>query len=169
MRFLRGRLILVAILLGAIGRQNLGPTTLAEGRPAYSTAVPRTSNQEMLLNIVRLRYRDTPFFLKISAIAANVSAEVGIGGGAQFPDMTPNVGNISGTAKYRDNPTVTYAPLQGEAFVKQLLTPVRLETLRLLIDLGWSIDRVLRLCVQRLSGVRNAPSASGPIPELAPI
>jgi hypothetical protein len=163
-----GRLILVAILLGAIGCQNLGPQTLAEGRPAYNTAVQRTSNEEMLLNIVRLRYRDTPFFLKVSAIAANVSAEVGLGGGAQFPNMAPNVGSISGTAKYRDNPTVTYAPLQGDAFVKQLLTPVRLETLLLLIDSGWSIDRVLRLCVQRLNGVRNAPSASGPTPELAP-
>ena len=63
---------------------------------------------------------------------------------------------------------MTYAPLQGEDFVTHLLTPVRLRTLQLLIETGWSIDRVLRLCVQRLGETRNAPSASGPAPDRAP-
>jgi hypothetical protein len=50
-----------------------------------------------------------------------------------------------------------------------MLTPVRLQTLLLLIESGWSIDCVLRLCVQPMNDVRNAPSASGPTPKGVPV
>lgn len=67
-----------------------------------------------------------------------------------------------------EKPTVTYAPLQGEKFIQHLLTPVRLDTILLLYHSGWSIKRIFHLCLQRINGIKNAPSASGPTPEYAP-
>ena len=156
------------LLIFAAGCGGIGPSGISTGRPAYNAAIQTTSNEEMLLNIVRLRYRDTPFFLQVSGVAANISTQMGLGGGAAIPSTGTTVGNVNATAQIRDNPTVTYAPLQGDDFVTQLLTPVRLGTMQLLIETGWSIDRVLRLCAQRLGDAKNAPSAAGPTPDRAP-
>lgn len=161
-----GLLLSIALTTGCAG---LGPRVISAGRPAYNEAIQRTGNEEMLLNIVRLRYSDTPFFLRVSGVAANVSSQIGVDGGATLPSSGSAVGNVAATARLLDNPTVTFAPLQGDQFVTQMLTPVRLQTLLLLIESGWSIDRVLRLCVQRMNDVRNAPSASGPTPTGAPV
>jgi hypothetical protein len=152
----------------ALGCGGIGPSGISGGRHAYNAAIQTTSNEEMLLNIVRLRYRDTPFFLQVSGVAANVSTQMGLNGSAQIPSRGPTIGTVGATALLEDNPTVTYSPLQGDDFVTHFLTPVRLETLQLLIETGWSIDRVLRLCVQRLGDAKNAPSASGPTPDRAP-
>lgn len=154
--------------LVAIGCAGIGPSGVSIARPAYNTAIQTTTNEEMLLNIVRLRYRDTPFFLQVSGVAANATARAGLFGNAEIPSSGTTVGTVGATTFLEDNPTVTYAPLQGEAFVRHLLTPVRLSTLELLVESGWSIDRVLRLCVQRMGDARNAPSASGPAPDRKP-
>ncbi len=159
---------LFAIALAGVGCGGIGPSGITTGRPAYNSAIQNTSNEEMLLNIVRLRYRDTPFFLQVSGVAANLSTQMGISGGAEIPSSGTTLGTVAATALVRDNPTVTYSPLQGDAFVTQLLTPVRLDTLLLLINTGWSVDRVLRLCTQRIHDKANAPSASGPTPSYAP-
>ena len=69
---------------------------------------------------------------------------------------------------YSEAPTVTYAPLQGEQFVTQMLTPVDLRTVVLLYHSGWSVDRILRLCAKGMNGLPNAPGASGPTPAHTP-
>ncbi len=161
--------LLVSFTSHVLGCTGLGPATISTGRSAYNSAIQRTSNEELLLNIVRLRYSDAPLFLRVTGVAANVSSQFGLDGGATFPGSGVTVANVGATARILDNPTVTYAPLQGDQFVTQLLTPVRVATLELLLESGWSIDRVFRLCVQRLNGVRNAPTASGPTPKGAPV
>ena len=75
---------------------------------------------------------------------------------------------IGASASYAEKPTVTYQPLKGEKFVKQVLSPVPADTLLLLYHSGWSIDRLCRLIVTRLDDLKNAPSASGPTPVRAP-
>jgi hypothetical protein len=37
----------------------LGPRALQASRPLYNEAVASTNDQELLLNLVRIRYRDT--------------------------------------------------------------------------------------------------------------
>ncbi len=136
----------------------------------YNEAIARTRNQQLLLNLVRLRYRDTPFFLETTSVSTQFSF-----GGSASAGATVDVDGGSGTEKalglgvsYTESPTVTYAPLTGEAFVKRLLSPVPLESLLLLSDAGWGIDRLLRCCVQSANDLWNAPSAAGPTPDSAP-
>jgi hypothetical protein len=70
--------------------------------------------------------------------------------------------------KYEDKPTITYQPLQGEKFVKSMLEQISLDVLLLLNNSGWSVERIFRLCVQDINGIRNALGASGPTPDYAP-
>ncbi len=92
-----------------------------------------------------------------------------IGVGATLPphvDPTFSIGPVS--AAYFEKPSLFYTPLEGDKFVRQMLTPISLETLLLLTRSGWSIERVTVLAVQTMNGLKNAPSASGPTPEREP-
>ena len=160
-------LTLAAGLL-ASGCAGLGHKTIRHERFDYNEALVRTWNEQMLLNLVRLKYRDTPLFLEISSIATQYQFQRSIAAGADL-DFDGGNGYTAGTGlSYVESPTISYAPLQGEQFVTQLLSPIPLEAVVLLAGSGWSVDRVMRCTLQQASGVYNAPSASGPTPDYAP-
>ena len=47
-----------------------------------------------------------------------------------------------GSIAVNEKPTVLYAPLEGEKFVRQMMTPMNPDLLLLLVNSGWSLDRV---------------------------
>ena len=157
----------VILLVGCSGR--LGPKTVELTRTDYNIAAQRTTAQELLLNLVRLRYRDTPYFLQIASLSTNMRAKAGIGGIGTFPSSGMRVGEVAGTLSIEESPTVTYMPLVGEHFVSQLLEPIDPGILLLLSHAGWSMERFMRLFVQEIGGIPNAPTASGPTPALEPV
>lgn len=168
---MRVRATMTAVLLLALGTaacHTAGPRTVREGRVGYSEAMAQGYDELMLLNLVRLRYRDTPHFLEVSQLATehllggSAAAGVTVGGGDADVDL--GIGAV-----YEERPKVVYAPLTGEKFVERLLTPIQLETLYLLMRSGWSIERVLRLTVRQIGDdLLNAPSADGPTPSYTP-
>jgi len=159
---------LLVVLLPAVGCSGFGPRALKFNRNQYNIAVQQTSAQELLMNLVRLRYRDSPLFLQVASISANLKLTVGIGTTGEIATDSANVVTLDGSVALEESPTMTYTPLQGEQFVKQMLNPVELEMLLLLSSSGWSVERELRLLVQSINGIPNAPTASGPTPEVAP-
>lgn len=56
--------------LGVAGCSSFGPSALQQSRLQYNEVVKTTGGQQLLLNIVRLRYTDTPSRLAVSGIAA---------------------------------------------------------------------------------------------------
>ena len=149
---------------------NVGPKSIRNTRFNYNSAIIDTRNEQMLANLVRLRYRDTPYFIEVSSIATQYL--LGIGGSASVAGIggtgSRAVGGVGGDMRYEERPTITYTPLQGETFVNRLLSPVPMGAIVLLSHSGWRFERLLRCCVQRINDVWNAPTAAGPTPELAP-
>ena len=150
----------------------LGPSALEASRVRYNQAVQATTNEQLLLNLVRLQYREAPLFLEVGSISTQfqfrASAEIS-GGINEGPNpVNPDELDLGAGVGYEERPTVTFTPLGGEDFVKRLLTPLRMDSILLLGRSGWSVDRVLRLTVQTMNGLDNAASASGPTPSLAP-
>ena len=167
------RRLRVGLLLGAVvflfsGCAYFGPDTVHGNRNPYNIAIQKTSEEQMLLNLVRLKYRDTPFFLEVSSVATQFTYNAGLAGAFTHGGDISNIFEIGPGGEYEENPTVTYSPLQGEQFVKRLLSPISLETLLLLYNSGWSVERVFKLCAQRINNIRNAPRAAGPTPATAP-
>jgi hypothetical protein len=123
-----------------------------------------------LLNLVRLRYRDTPVFLEVTSVSTSFTFDgsLGVNGQAGLNSVADDFVGASAGIGFAERPTITYLPLQGEQFATRLLTPLRPRVLVLLANSGWAIDRVLGIGVQRLGPLVNAPSASGPTPSLAP-
>jgi len=148
----------------------LGPASVRQAHRPYNDSVVETLNEQLLLNLVRLRYRDNPYFIEVSSITAQQSFEGAMGVSAVLPFFGDRVRNIGGTtgALYTDNPTITYQPLQGEAFLEKLMAPVPMEAMMRLTQSGWSISRVFRIAVEQANHLPNAPSASGPTPVAPP-
>ncbi len=167
MYFMKGVTIAAAtVLLAACG--TLGPNAIQATRTDYNVVLRQTEDEQLLLNLVRLRYRDRVLFLEASA----VNTQFTFGGFAEAStNIGPNVAEVygvGGRVTVEEKPTVTYTPLQGGDFVERVLSPIRLETLLLLDGSGWSSERIFRACLQQLNGVKNAPTASGPTPDEAP-
>jgi hypothetical protein len=151
--------------------RSFGPDTLKSVHPLYNNAVNGSLNDQFIQNLVRLHYHDPILFLDVSTIAA--SARLDVAGGLNqsqlgLPSAAYDLLKFSVGADYYEMPTVTFAPLQGEAFVKSLLNPISLTSIFELTASGWSAKRVFGLCIERINGLDNAPGASGPMPDAPP-
>lgn len=154
--------------VGLTGCTVIGPESIRSGRLAYNEAVQVTSDQELLLNIVRLRYRDTPTILQIASINTQFNLESRLNGGTNIVPHNAENYSISGTQSYYERPTISYRPVVGQAYIQQMLEPINEDKLTLLYNAGWPVDTLFGLTVQSINGIQNAPGASGPTPELDP-
>jgi hypothetical protein len=150
-------LLAVPVFLG--GCAQFGPSALSAGRPLYNIAVQETESQQLLLNIVRQRYRDPVLFLDVTSISSGFSRQASAG-------WLGNTGssNIGGTlgGSISESPFITYAPNTGEAFVRQMMTPLDITTLALIVQAGWSIERTLLIVGESVNELRNTPSDRNP-------
>ena len=159
---------LVGLVLLPIAGCVWGPKALSYSRTEYNRAVQLTANEQMLLNIVRMRYRDAPEFVAVSSISTQFTFDAGATVGTDLKSSLPDIFHADGSVAASERPTITYMPLQDEQFAHRLLSPMSMETLLLLTRTGWSMERVLRLIVQNINGLDNATSAGGPTPQLRP-
>jgi len=151
-----------------------GPRALAGSRLQYNEVVKATSEEELLLNIVRLRYTETPSSLAVTTIAAQRELSQTfqltpffVASGAEvaktWAAVLPQLG-IGGA----DRPTFSLTPLDDQEFTRKLFTPLPLEGLVYLAKTTWPIATVFRLYLENLNWVPNAETASGPTPKGAP-
>jgi hypothetical protein len=142
-----------------------GPKTLQQTRTDYNQAVQATAREEMLLNLVRMKYRDSIEFIKIPSITGQHTYQGGFG--ASFPFSAAR-GSGSTSLGVTSKPTIVYQPEQAQEFNRRLLSPVGLQTIDLLTSKGWAINRVLILAVRTINDLDNATSAGGPTPDRKP-
>ncbi|HKJ16839.1 MAG TPA: hypothetical protein VJ984_05795 [Xanthomonadales bacterium] len=145
-----------------------GPGLVKAGRNDYNIAVSQTSNEQTLLNLVRLRYSDNPLWLSVGSVTTQFNIASGGSAGYDQPESGDYNWNLGGAVTYSETPTITYTPVVGEAFVRNILRPMDFDTFMLLANSGWDIDSLLRLTASRLNGLPNAPTSEGSTPELAP-
>ena len=169
-----GVLAAVLIGIGASACTTLGPYALDETRLRYNEVVKRTTEEQLLLNIVRLRYTDTPSSLAVSAIAAQFERSQTVGLVPFFTsagaDNNRSYTSILPQAQIQgaDRPTFTLTPLDDQEFTRKLFTPLPLDGVIYLAKTTWPITTVFRLYLENLNRVSNAETASGPTPKGAP-
>ena len=151
------------VVIAMTGCGSIGPSNMSRDRFDYSGTVAESWKTQMLLNLVKLRYGDTPVFLDVGQIVANYSFQRALsanGTGNIFNSGTvPGV--ISGTfglgaqGVLTDTPTITYAPLAGERFARSLMMPLPVSAILNILQGGYPADFVFRLAVQSINGVDN--------------
>ena len=128
------------------------------GRSDYNEAINKTEDQQMLLAIVKGCYGETNSLLAVKGVAANVRFSTNAGVEAGFGSDETYAGNLvpfRGGLAYEENPTITYAPVHGEKYMRQLMSPVPLDILVLLIRSGTDAGLYLTALTSRINDMRN--------------
>ena len=58
--------LITSLLLSSCSQ--FGPDFMKAGRNEYNKVLAQTDDEEILLNLVRLRYADNPAFLKVNSV-----------------------------------------------------------------------------------------------------
>jgi hypothetical protein len=75
---------LSVVIFVAGGCVSLGPAAIRWERTDYNVAIQETQNEQLLLNLVRLRYSDTPILLELSSISSQLATGAGASAGAEL-------------------------------------------------------------------------------------
>jgi len=154
---------------------SFGPRVLEKSHGRYNEAIRRVDEEQLLRNLVHVRYNEVPYRLAVSSIAAQYEL-AGSAEARPFFDVPNQSGPIFRTftkilpdvaVSGANRPTITLIPPRSDS-IRRFLTPISVDTLVFLHSTSWPIATVMRLWVERLNGVPNAPSASGPQREFAP-
>jgi len=157
------RFVVVGLALGVLvsGCTSVGPPVLARDRFDYSSAVAESWKRQTLLNIVKLRYLDSPVFLDVAQIVSGYQLQttVSAGGTASIdPSSVPTIGsfaNFGAQGSFTDRPTITYVPLTGDQYIRGIVTPLRPEQVFSAILAGWPTEAILFTTVNTVNGLAN--------------
>ncbi len=136
-------------------------------RLRYNEVVRDTNDQQLLMNIVRLRYADSPVFIDLPNITSQfeMSGTMGyLGGyGNQFKGGTTSLGN--GVMSLRDTPTLSYHPREGREIAKAMLTPISSDLFSV-VNAGADLEQMLLLTINDINDVANAPRSTTLTPKV---
>lgn len=149
--------VLVALLGGCAG---LGPARVGIDRMDYTQRLRQSEKEQLLTNIVALRYGDAPMFLGVSSVISQYTRESsGELHAAIAPAVDNDAGSIGGAVVLRETPTVTYTPVTGERFSRHLLAPLPPAAVLAMMEAGWASDLLFPLAVRSINGVGNTSRA----------
>jgi len=163
--------LLVVGTLGLYGCAVVGPQSITAGRGVYTEVINRTEDEQILNVLVRMRYDETFGMISVVSVTANLrfsaqaGAEIGVGDSANYVgSLVP----LSAGVAYEENPTISYVPLNGEAFMRRMISPISVTEWFLISGPIKQKGRVLELAVRRVNGLRNPfPGDEPPSPEFA--
>lgn len=144
-----------AVLTGC----SIGPASLDRDYPRYSQTIRDIQDEHLLLNLVRLRYLETPVFLQLTSltttyeIVANANASATGGGGV----AAGGGGGIGGG--YRETPTFTYSLPESQEFFGRMVS--RLSSAQLAPLAMTGVGGYFRLGLGRINGLQNISVYSG--------
>ena len=169
-KLLKTMLVVSVLTVSLSGCASLGPKSIGPDRIDYIQEISESWKKQMLLNIVKLRYFDPPTFLDVSSIINQYGIEnqSNANGGWMWPSSSPLYGfsaGVGGYSRYSDKPTITYTPLSGQKFTKNLLTAIPPIAVVNLIQSGWPIDMIMSLTVKTINGVDNNFNGLGVVDE----
>ncbi len=157
-------LLPVSALLSACA--SIGAGSVNRDRLNYAEALTTSWKEQTLLNIVKLRYADAPVFLEVSSVISSYQLQSQLSLlGTVSSNLTPNLPDTLGrgvtlgaTGIYTDKPTITYTPMQGDRFTRELLRPIAPAALFQLVQAGYPVDLIFQLALRAINGVYNRSS-----------
>jgi hypothetical protein len=173
--------VFLLLLLGPAGCEHFGPRSIVADRVPYNEAIAASWKEQALLNLVKMRYMDLPFFIDVPQITSGYTVQaITTANGGIFPVVNSATrfaqqlgGTLNVQGAYQDRPTISYVPQTGSQFIRNLTTPINPGSVLYLLQSGYPADVVLNLTVDSINGVRNRSASGGQLrpadPEFARI
>ncbi|MEO2088676.1 MAG: hypothetical protein ABGY75_04145 [Gemmataceae bacterium] len=157
------------VSLGPAGCHHYGPRSIVADRIPYNEAIATSWKEQTLLNIVKLRYMDMPFFVDVPQITSGYTLQgTATTNGGVFPPTNPVASfaqqlgmTLNLQAAYQDRPTISYQPQTGSQFIRNLTTPINPGSVLYLLQSGYAADFVFTLTVDSINGVKNQSVTGG--------
>jgi hypothetical protein len=155
--------LLLIVLLVTVGcKSSIGAKTVSRDQFNYAEALRDAWKEQMLLNMVGLRYAEAPMFLKVTSVINQYSIEGSVSASAPPYELQAAAAPPLGIAgRYADRPTITYMPLTGAEFTRSVLTPIPPHSIMSLLQAGWRADILVRLTVRAINGVAPTDRVGG--------
>jgi len=152
------RSVALAVAAAISGCTWLGPDIVRSGRPAYNDAILASGDEQLLQNIVRMRFVDSIGFLAVSSVTANVS--VTATGGVQLPfgsesNYSGNLVPFTGTLRAEQNPTISYTPVDSAELLRRFATPMPIDMAILVTKSAHAPAQAWRTVARRVNNLRN--------------
>lgn len=150
-------LIATSMISGLSGCASMGPGTLRHDRFDYNDALSDSWKEQILLNIVKLRYGDTPMFVDVAQIISGYSITGSLSANYTTPFARLPVSNfiLGANTTYSDKPTIIYKPQTSAPFIKNLMTPITPASLLALIQSGYSAEFIFQFAIDGINGLEN--------------
>jgi hypothetical protein len=143
-------------MMAAVGCTHVSPRIVVRDRFDYGQSVAESWKRQMLLNVVRIRYADAPVFMDVTSVILSYTVLENANAAANlFSSGSPNELTIGASGSFANTPTITYQPLTGDKFMKNMLRPIPPAGVFQLLQAGWSAEMLLRISVGSINGLRN--------------
>jgi len=149
---------------------SIGPKGIARDRFDYGASIAESWKQQILLNIVKLRYLDVPVFMDVGQIVSGYTLETGVTISGQIApkDRGDTFLGLGGQGTFTDRPTITYTPMTGDKFLRGLLIPIPTKVILHMLETGYPADFLLAWSIESLNGLQNRSISPGTMREADP-
>lgn len=165
----KSKWIISLFFLLLTGCASIGPKQISLDRNRYNDVIQETNLQQLLKNIVHLRYLEPVAFTKVTNVTSsyNLNPQVSTNGTFSYTSSFPTARtrfysiNPSTSLSYSDTPTISYVPVENADFITSLMQPISLNELAVLYTGGVGGTEFLRkLTYQSINDIDNASDAS---------
>jgi len=150
-------LLAIGLTTALAGCGSLGPRTLDRDQINYGNSIGDNWKNQMLANLVKIRFVDMPVFVDVGQIVSGYTLETQVNGSLGFSSslIGGDTQSVGAAGRYTDRPTITYMPKTGEDYLRSLLEPVKPGSVLSLIAAGYRPDLLFAWAVESINGLHN--------------
>ena len=150
--FVRACGLAVTVLLAGC---TIGPKVYESSFNDYNDAIRKTSDSQMLSNLVRMRYLESPIFLQVASVSTSFTLGASAGASGTLISGGNNQSGVNVGGSYSENPTITFSLPESRKYYGMLMAPLSSNQILQLIDGGWNSGAVLRTGLRAINGLKN--------------
>jgi hypothetical protein len=155
-----------------------GPKVLEQTHGRYYEALRHVEEEQLLRNLLHIRYHEVSGALNVSSIAAQYELSGQAEARPFFIAPNPSNSNVifktftailpDVLASATNRPTISLNPANDNEAVRQFLSPIPADMLVFLSSTGWPVGHIVRIWIERMNGVPNAVEVGGPHSKVLP-
>ena len=142
-------------LLMLSGCSTVGPAFYESSFDDFNDAIRKTSDGQMLTNLVRMRYLETPVFLQVAGITTNFNINGNIGASAASREGSGNNYGLNAGAGFSESPTISFSMPESEKYYGRLLAPLSAKQITSLYFGGFDSEAVFLTTARGVNRLRN--------------